>query len=120
VTAKLKVYKGRENVAHIVLKLNGQPIPPFTAKRAVLRFGPYCLDTDVDTDIISMVDDGVKVRVRLGLLPDLSIEDSPYIGFLTVFDDSSKEGLAWDRFKITVVPWGVCGEDVEDPCGCGS
>lgn len=114
---RLKVYKGRDNVAHLVLKLNDEVIDPDVATRAVLRFGPYCVDTDVDTDLITLVDQATRLEMRLGMIPDLQTRDCPYRAYLTVYDAASANGLAWDDFRILVEQWAICGDDLESPCG---
>ena len=100
-------YIGRANAIVRELQAQDAPIDAATADaitRVVLRFGPYCIDSDVAGDPISYADG--RVTLQLGLVPGL--EQGVYTARMTVYDAANPEGLAWGEFRVRVLPWEAC------------
>jgi len=83
-------------------------VPENTITRAMLRFGSYCLDTDVigDADMIYFTDNETRLVIKAGLIAD--IVAGSYLGYLTLYDAVSLDGIAWQDFKVEVKEWLKC------------
>ena len=103
---QVTAYMGRVNEDQFELVQDGKIVDPGVVTRAVLKFGEHCIDTDVDTTIISLDDDAQVVKMTLGLIEDLS--EGSYVGKLTIYDAVAVKGFAWYTFNITVKSWEVC------------
>jgi hypothetical protein len=110
----LTFYMGRASSLSIDLYRQGDedPAPVLVEEgvvtRAMLRFGDYCLDTEVveHADIFALNDDKTTVIVKGGLMDNLRA--GGYRGHLTVFDALNPEGFPWEEFQIVVKKWPTC------------
>ena len=105
----MNVFIGRENAIKLPLTVNDPPetVPVNTVLRAIFNFGGYCVDTDVATDPIELIDNETVVRMKLGLITNL--REGTYEGFLTIFDSEAPNGLGWGKkARVKVHPWPVC------------
>ena len=110
----LTFYIGRDNITQIKLQLKTVDDSDFVdvadgvVLQAVLKFGDYCLDTDVvdHADYISLTEDETVVSIKGGLIPEL-VKGS-YTGYLTIYDAESTDGISWQSFRIRVREWPVC------------
>jgi len=115
----LTFYIGRANTANIALMRQGVddaapvPVEDNVVTRAVLKFGPHCLDTDDAEDFFQLTEEETVLAVQGGLIPDLVRND--YSGYLTVFDALSLVGISWEKFKIRALDWPICPEEPEEP-----
>jgi len=107
-TTILTAYIGRDNEERLELLQDGVLVTASAVTRAVLKFGSFCLDTDVDTDEFYFLDSNNQVLcLKIGLLTGLAAKNY-FDGKLTLFDNSNPEGLAWTNIHITVFNWNIC------------
>ena len=102
-------YIDRDNRTRIELTSGGAPVEEDTVTRAVFLFGSYCLDTDEvdDADYIQLSADKTEVYLWLGLVPNLTV--GRYTGYLTVYDSTTPNGLAWGpTVTVSAREWNVC------------
>ena len=110
----IEVYIGRDNITAHDLKYmpKGEtsfvPVPDNTITRAVLRFGPFCLDTNVaeHADIFYLSNNNTTIEMKLGRVTDLTT--GTYYAYLTIYDANHPEGISWANFRIRVQSWLVC------------
>ncbi len=107
-TTKIEVRIGTDNV----VKLNNIkyqnpliPVPEGSIMRAVIRFGPYCADTDVPGHPIEILD-GPTIKMQLGLLPNLKARQyEGKVSFYTIEGDR----FGWGEIlEVHVVSWETC------------
>jgi hypothetical protein len=91
---------GRDNVERLELIQDGDPVTADAVTRAVLRFGGYCLDTDVVDDTISLADSATVVEVQIGQIAGLL--PGYYQGHLIVYDNPHPNGIMWEQVVIIV------------------
>lgn len=102
-------YAGTANKTELTLKANGSVVGDDLLTRAMLKFGPYCLDTAEagHADMFAFTDNATKLSVKAGLLD--GIQAGTYVGMLTLFDAASgTDGLAWEQFPVVIKPWSKC------------
>jgi len=107
--ATITFYAGTANKVKLTIKVNGSVVAGDLLTRAMLRFGPYCLDTDnvEHEDIFTFTDDATKLEVKAGLLD--GIQAGFYDGMLSIFDAASgTDGLACERFIVVIESWSKC------------
>jgi len=104
----LTAYIGRDNEEALQLLQDGALVAEYAVTRAVFKFGTYCLDTAVDTDIFYFDDNHQILYLKLGLINDI-VAGIHRDGQLTLFDSSTTIGYAWDSFIVSVQNWPVCG-----------
>jgi hypothetical protein len=110
----MDIFIGRDNQEVYLLLQDGDTIPTGTATRAVLVFGDTVLDTIVDTDELKLIADATKLQVQAGSYAGLV--EGVYDGKLTVYDILSwADGIAWERFHVSVKPWLTPGVGVSVP-----
>ena len=128
---KATAYQGRANFKAIDLLVAGELVSPNTLVRAmaVLESEPagtvYCVDSQVNSDIVSLAENGTVLSFQPGLIPDIQL--GFYWVYLTMFDAANPEGFAWgaspDRksefydesaMYLQVVRWPVCDAQPED------
>jgi len=103
----LTFYVARANEELLELTQDGETVNEDAVLRAVLRFGPYCLDTDEHPTLIELYDSAQKLRIKAGLIE--GIKSGDYIGHLTLYDALTEDdGLKWQDFRVQVRPWNVC------------
>lgn len=102
----LYAHIGRANRQRLALLQDGQAVAGGAVTRAVLRFGPYCLDTDEAGDPVALVDGATVVEAQLGLTP--GITQGAHRGKLTIYDNLNTEGIAWQDVIVVVDRWNVC------------
>ena len=109
---KLTFYLGRNNSKTIGLYRQDEDdpapilVPINTVTSVQLKFGPHCLDTEVDTTIFTLINDATAIKVIGGQLADLT--PGEWVGQLTVFDGLNPDGLAWVDLAVEVVSWPIC------------
>jgi hypothetical protein len=91
---KLIAYISRDNEEQIELLVNGALVAENAVTRAVLKFGGYVLDTNVDTNIIYFSSSTNQILcLKLGLIENLIVND--YLrGTLTLYDNVNTNGIA--------------------------
>jgi hypothetical protein len=105
---ELTTYLDRENEERLELLQDGVLVVAGAVTKVVLRFGEFCVDSDVDTDVIYFLDSDKQVLcLRLGLTADLVVGKYKK-GTLTVWDSLSEFGIAWAEITVVVKPWAVC------------
>ena len=110
----IEVHIGRDNITAYDLEYmpKGEtsfvPVPDNTITRAVIRFGPFCLDTNVagHADIFYLSNNNKTIEMRLGRVTDLRI--GTYYAYLTIYDANHPNGIPWANFRIRVRLWPVC------------
>ena len=103
-------YTGTANSVGLTLKVNGATVDAGTVTRAIFRFGDYCLDTDeADADIFSLNEDATVLTVRAGLID--GVQPGKYSGMLTLYDEETADGIAWERITVIIGQWLKCAED---------
>jgi hypothetical protein len=98
---------GRANVIRRVLQSDSVDIDSddqAAITKVQASFGGFCIDTDVDTDLIAL--DGGTVEMSLGLVPSIAV--GRYVVQLTVYDSVATEGYSWGSFSLIVRNWTVC------------
>jgi len=108
------VHIGRDNITAYDLEYmpKGEtsfvPVPDDTITRAVLRFGPFCLDTNVTghADIFYLSNSNTTVEMKLGKVANLTT--GAYYAYLTIYDANHPNGIPWANFNISVQSWPVC------------
>ena len=103
----IQVYQGKRNKIVLTIKQDGATVNPGAITRAVFRFGAYCLDTDVSSPAIELIENETQVQLRLGLVE--GILPGHYVARLTVYDLLMPEGKAWPQpLNINVLSWEGC------------
>jgi hypothetical protein len=96
---KATAYQGRANFAGMDLLVEGVLVPSNTVSRAVARLeseppgSVYCVDSQVDSDIISLTNNATHVSFQPGLISNIPL--GQYWVYLTIFDTAHPEGFAW-------------------------
>lgn len=104
----LTAYIGRDNEARLELLQDGVLVVASAVTKAVLKFGTFCLDTEVDTDeIYFLTSNNQTLCLKIGLLTGL-VAGNYSDGKLTLFDAVNTNGLAWVDLTISVKDWSVC------------
>ena len=57
------------------------------------------LDSSTDSDI-TLIESATKVRIEAG---DRALNPGSYVGYLTVYDAATPDGLAWGSMVVRVV-----------------
>ena len=106
-TTILMGYIDRDNEEQIQLLQDGALVVASAVTKAMLRFGEYCIDTAVDTDVIYFADsDNQVLCFKLGQVEDIAT--GKYKGQITIFDAEADDGLAWDSVVVRILEWPVC------------
>ncbi len=106
----MNVFIERDNRVYLNLFRDETPVTPNAVTRAIFRFGEYCLDTDIDTDLIWFKNDKQTVVMQPGLVENLI--PNKCVGNLTIFDSNNPHGLAWGRtVKVDIKKWPLCEDD---------
>lgn len=97
------VYVERDNTLRRKLLLNDRELEPQewqAVNRVSFKIGAREVNTADDPELIEHSEGVVAVRAgRLGLSP------GGYQAYLTVYDHSRPNGIAWDRFTVVVADW---------------
>ena len=101
----LWAYIGRENVEKLELLHNGERVPKNSITRAIIRFGTYCLDTELHNEI-ELTEDAQVLEIKLGLIPDLV--SGKYKSYITIYPNLAEDGIAWASANVRVAEWPVC------------
>ena len=128
---KATAYQSRANFESIDLLVDGTLVPPNSVSRAVVRLESeppdtmYCVDSQVNSDIITLTNNATRVSFQPGLIPNIPVGE--YWVYLTIFDTLNPEGFAWgaspDRkgnfydepaMYLKIIRWPVCTVNNED------
>lgn len=105
----LTAYIGRDNEDKIQLLQDSVVVTAGVVTRAVFKFGDYCIDTEIDTDVIYFDDsDNQVLCLKLGLIDDLSPLSGTISGQLTLFDNTNTNGIAWVLVPVLIKTWTLC------------
>jgi hypothetical protein len=106
--ATATAYIGRNNETKYEILTNDALVTAQTVTRAILKFSSFCIDSDVDDDLIYFEDaDNQVLCMRLGMIENLR-PGTYENGMLTLFDAANPNGIAWSKIAITVLSWPVC------------
>jgi len=104
----LTAYIGRDNEDRLELLQDGVLVAASAVTKAVLKFGTFCLDTEVDTDeIYFLTSDNQTLCLKIGIVTNL-VAGAYSDGKITLFDAVNTNGLAWADLRISVKDWAVC------------
>jgi len=105
----LTAYIGRDNEERLQLLQDGSLVNAGAVTRAVFKFGDYCLDTDVDSDVIYFADsDNQVLCLKLGLVDDI-VAGVYRNEKITIYDAVNIYGIAWAKVNVKINSWtGSC------------
>lgn len=104
------LYINRSNAIKISLLQNGNPIVGNTATRVSLLI-PDALTNgedlllDTDGQNMELIENSTKVLVNLKSVSN--VEEGFYSGYLTVFDITNVDGIAWDTIEVYIRHWPI-------------
>ena len=116
---QLMAYIGRDNEERLELLQDGSTVAVSAVTRAVLQSSggilrttkvatdPICIDSDTDPDLIYFDEDNTVLCIKPGLIPDL-VNGEQHTCKITVFDELTSNGYAWDSVTLRAATWNIC------------
>ena len=104
---QLMAYIGRDNEERLELLQDGSTVATSAVTRAVIRSSAFCIDTDEDPTIVYFDKDNTILCIKLGMIPGLS-NGKNHTCYITIWDELTENGYAWDTVRIKTAAWNVC------------
>lgn len=95
---------GTDRVIKWTLTEDGATVANNTVTRAQFKVAGTCFDTNTDTEI-ELTNNATVVELTLGAM---AVDPGFYIGYLTIFDATSTNGLPWIEAEIRFKSWDKC------------
>jgi len=95
---------GTDRKISLTLTEDGATVADNTVTRAQFKVAGSCFDTDTDSEI-SLTNNATVVELSLGAM---NVNPGFYVGYLTIFDATTTNGLPWVEIEVRFKAWEKC------------